>query len=85
MARAAVEEAAQKAGIQYEDLKKIEKGLRRHFHDDITVIVVYLDDIQSTPKSPTLKDQCAYVSTMTRADVFSYDVDEADSTLGSIS
>lgn len=85
LARAAVEEAAQKAGIQYEDLKKIEKGLRRHFHDDITVIVVYLDDIQSTPKSPTFKDQCAYVSTMTRADVFPYDIDEADSTLGSIS
>lgn len=29
--------------MRYTDLKKIEKGIRRHFHDDITVIVVYLD------------------------------------------
>lgn len=29
--------------MRYEDLKKIEKGARRFFHDDITVAVIYLD------------------------------------------
>ncbi|KAF5823568.1 putative protein phosphatase 2C family [Helianthus annuus] len=29
--------------MRYSDLKKIERGVRRHFHDDITVVVVYLD------------------------------------------
>ncbi|KAF5444318.1 hypothetical protein F2P56_036804 [Juglans regia] len=41
--RAAVQEAAKKKEMRYGDLKKIEKGIRRHFHDDITVIVIYLD------------------------------------------
>ena len=26
----------------YDDAKKIKKGMRWHFHDDITVIVIYL-------------------------------------------
>ena len=29
--------------MRYAEIKKLEKGIRRHFHDDITVIVVYLD------------------------------------------
>lgn len=29
--------------MRYSDLKKIDRGVRRHFHDDITVIVVFLD------------------------------------------
>ncbi|ESW28738.1 hypothetical protein PHAVU_002G013700 [Phaseolus vulgaris] len=39
----ALEEVAKKREMKYDDLKKVEKGLRRHFHDDITVIVLYLD------------------------------------------
>ena len=39
----ALEEAAKKREMRYSDLKKIERGIRRHFHDDITVIVVFLD------------------------------------------
>uniref|UniRef100_A0A7C8ZAN4 protein-serine/threonine phosphatase n=1 Tax=Opuntia streptacantha TaxID=393608 RepID=A0A7C8ZAN4_OPUST len=85
LARAAVEEAARRARISYEDVKKIEKGLRRHFHDDITVIVVYLDDIHSTLNCDISKDQGAYASTITPANVVSFDIDEADSTPGSIS
>lgn len=27
----------------YADLKKVEKGIRRFFHDDITVVVIFLD------------------------------------------
>lgn len=40
---AALQEAAKKREIRYNEIRKIEKGARRHFHDDITVIVMYLD------------------------------------------
>ncbi|XP_078435577.1 protein phosphatase 2C family protein isoform X2 [Wolffia australiana] len=43
LVRAALMEAARKREMRYEDLKKMEKGVRRHFHDDITVIVIFLD------------------------------------------
>lgn len=42
--KAALQVAAKKREVQYTDLKKIERGIRRHFHDDITVIVVFLDE-----------------------------------------
>lgn len=29
--------------MRYEDLKKIKKQARRFFHDDITVVVVFID------------------------------------------
>ena len=41
--KAALQEAAKKREMRYSDLKKIDRGVRRHFHDDITVVVVYLD------------------------------------------
>ncbi|WOL18895.1 putative protein phosphatase 2C 60 [Canna indica] len=41
--KAALQEAAKKREMRYSDLKKIDRGIRRHFHDDITVIVVFLD------------------------------------------
>lgn len=41
--KAALQEAAKKREMRYSDLKKIDRGVRRHFHDDITVIVVFLD------------------------------------------
>ena len=41
--KAALLEAAKKREMRYSDLKKIDRGVRRHFHDDITVIVVFLD------------------------------------------
>lgn len=40
---AALHEAAKKREMRYSDLKKIDRGVRRHFHDDITVVVVFLD------------------------------------------
>ncbi|KAF5735914.1 phosphatase 2C family protein [Tripterygium wilfordii] len=39
----ALQEAAKKREMRYSDLKKIDRGVRRHFHDDITVIIVFLD------------------------------------------
>ncbi|XP_058098217.1 probable protein phosphatase 2C 25 [Magnolia sinica] len=39
----ALQEAARKREMRYADLKKVEKGIRRFFHDDITVIVIFID------------------------------------------
>ncbi|KAI3670370.1 hypothetical protein L1987_87961 [Smallanthus sonchifolius] len=38
-----VELAAKKREMRYDDIKRIERAMRCHFHDDITVVVVYLD------------------------------------------
>ncbi|KAL2457658.1 putative protein phosphatase 2C 46 [Forsythia ovata] len=58
LVKAALQEAAKKREMRYSDLKKIDRGVRRHFHDDITVIVVFLDsDLVSQASSlrgPTL-------------------------------
>ncbi|XAR56113.1 Phosphoprotein phosphatase [Bertholletia excelsa] len=40
---AALKEAAKKREMRYSDLKKVDRGVRRHFHDDITVIVLFID------------------------------------------
>ncbi|KAL6959235.1 [pyruvate dehydrogenase (acetyl-transferring)]-phosphatase [Sarracenia purpurea var. burkii] len=55
LVRAALHEAARKREMSYEDIKRIRKGVRRHFHDDITVIVMYLDHHQGSPPLPTGK------------------------------
>ncbi|KAL5155318.1 putative protein phosphatase 2C 38 [Glycine soja] len=43
LVRAALRVAARKREMRVSDLQKIEQGVRRHFHDDITVIVVFLN------------------------------------------
>ncbi|CAN6313659.1 unnamed protein product [Urochloa humidicola] len=43
LVRAAQLEAARKKEVKYEKIRTIEKGHRRHFHDDITVVVLFLD------------------------------------------
>ncbi|KAG4908697.1 hypothetical protein AAZX31_20G229400 [Glycine max] len=43
LVKTALCEAAKKREMRYSDLRKIDRGVRRHFHDDITVIVLYLD------------------------------------------
>lgn len=56
LVKTALQEAAKKREMRYSDLKKIDRGVRRHFHDDITVIVVFLDtnlmSKASTTKGP---------------------------------
>ncbi|XP_021300681.1 probable protein phosphatase 2C 46 [Herrania umbratica] len=58
LVKAALREAAKKREMRYSDLKKIDRGVRRHFHDDITVVVVYLDpnlvSKASSVKGPSL-------------------------------
>ncbi|XP_058737512.1 probable protein phosphatase 2C 60 [Vicia villosa] len=43
LVKTALHEAAKKREMRYSDLKDIDRGVRRHFHDDITVIVVFID------------------------------------------
>ncbi|XP_025694483.1 probable protein phosphatase 2C 42 isoform X2 [Arachis hypogaea] len=43
LVKAALQEAARKREMRYSDLRKIDKKVRRHFHDDITVIVLFLN------------------------------------------
>ncbi|WOL00680.1 hypothetical protein Cni_G09393 [Canna indica] len=43
LVKAALQEAAKKREMRYDDLKEIDRSVRRHFHDDITVIVLFLD------------------------------------------
>ncbi|XP_071726444.1 probable protein phosphatase 2C 38 isoform X2 [Rutidosis leptorrhynchoides] len=52
LVKAALQIAAKKREMRYSDLKKIDRGVRRHFHDDITVVVMYLDP-QSTNRIST--------------------------------
>lgn len=43
--------------MRYSDLKKIDRGVRRHFHDDITVIVLFLNShtiSRGTSRGPTV-------------------------------
>ncbi|KAL8144622.1 putative protein phosphatase 2C 43 [Apium graveolens] len=40
----ALSEAARKFEITYDELKKFGKGRRRMFHDDITVVVIFIDN-----------------------------------------
>ncbi|KAK4778304.1 hypothetical protein SAY87_018491 [Trapa incisa] len=51
LVKAALCEAAKKREMRYSDLKKIDRGVRRHFHDDITVIVLFLDTQLVTRRS----------------------------------
>lgn len=67
--RAALHEAAKKREMRYSDLKKIEKGIRRHFHDDITVIVVYLDHNRSSHSNRAKNTVAGYTSAP--VDIFS--------------
>lgn len=66
LVKVALQEAAKKREMRYSDLKKIERGVRRHFHDDITVIVVFLDSNlvsrASSSRSPNLSVKGAGMS-----------------------
>ncbi|KAI3442986.1 Protein-serine/threonine phosphatase [Psidium guajava] len=48
---ATLKEAAKKREMRYSDMKRIESGVRRHFHDDISVVVLFLDPRLASTKS----------------------------------
>ncbi|KAK4739935.1 hypothetical protein R3W88_003632 [Solanum pinnatisectum] len=73
LVRAALQEAAKKREMRYRDIQKIEKGIRRYFHDDITVIVIYLDhQKESFHSKGTLGSITAPV------DIFSFNSNDAE-------
>ena len=43
LVEAALHGAVRKYEMRYSDLKKVDRGVRRHFHDDITVIVLFFN------------------------------------------
>lgn len=53
--RAALQRAAKKREIRYSELRKIGAGTRRYFHDDMSVVVVYLDHILMNSAGQDLK------------------------------
>ncbi|XP_062210294.1 probable protein phosphatase 2C 29 [Phragmites australis] len=68
LVRSAQLEAARKKEVKYERIRTIEKGQRRHFHDDITVVVLFLDKCKGAARSsPDDID-----STYAPVDVFSF-------------
>ncbi|XP_058080661.1 probable protein phosphatase 2C 78 [Magnolia sinica] len=78
LVRAALNEAAKKREMRYDDIKRIEKGIRRHFHDDITVIVIYLDHHQGSSR---FKGNSTFDCTSAPVDIFSYNADESEDAL----
>lgn len=82
LVRAALQEAAKKREMRYADIKKIDKGIRRHFHDDITVIVIYLDH-HADSSSGRFK-QTAVGYTTAPVDIFSLNAEEEKSMLGAV-
>lgn len=80
LVRAALNEAARKREMRYADIKRIEKGIRRHFHDDITVIVIYLDQHRHAKPSRS-PDNSSYDYTSAPVDIFSFNSDESEAPL----
>lgn len=77
--RAALQEAAKKREMRYDDIKKIERGIRRHFHDDITVVVIYLDH-QNDSSNGRLKHRQVGCTTAP-VDIFSLNADQLEEDL----
>jgi serine/threonine protein phosphatase PrpC len=77
---AALQEAAKKREVSYKDIKKIERGIRRHFHDDISVVVIYLDHHKNS--SDPKRKQSTVGCTTAPVDIFSYNSDEVGEHLG---
>lgn len=75
--RAALQEAARKREVGYKEIKKLKRGIRRHFHDDITVIVIYLDHQQKGSSNSRSKHN-AIGCTSAPVDIFSLNADEAE-------
>lgn len=70
LAKTALQRAAKKREMCYADFRRIEPGVRRYFHDDISVVVVYLD-AKAARSSPL---QMGRVDQMSMAvDIFSSD------------
>uniref|UniRef100_A0A2P2LAY7 Protein phosphatase 2c n=2 Tax=Rhizophora mucronata TaxID=61149 RepID=A0A2P2LAY7_RHIMU len=79
LVRAALREAAKKREMRYSDIKNIERGVRRHFHDDITVVVIYLDHEKNTSNGRSKYGAIGCISAP--VDIFSINTDQAEKDL----
>ncbi|XP_050210242.1 probable protein phosphatase 2C 63 [Mercurialis annua] len=79
LVRAALQTAAKKREMRYDDIKKIDRGIRRHFHDDITVIVMFLDHKKG--KSGGKLKHNAVGCTSAPVDIFSLNADQVEQDL----
>lgn len=79
LVRAALIEAARKQGMSYDDLKHIEKGIRRRVHDDITVVVIYIDQHHQGGHSKFNRSN--HDCTSAPVDIFSFNFDESEDPL----
>ncbi|CAM0949346.1 unnamed protein product [Alopecurus aequalis] len=70
LVRAAISEAARKREMRYDDMQRIERGIRRHFHDDVTAVVVYLDKHRHGTQ-PKLSNLSSFRFTNAPPDIFS--------------
>lgn len=68
LVRAAQLEAARKKDVKYDKIRTIEKGDRRRIHDDITVVVLFLDKCRGAARSGPEDIDGTYAP----LDVFSY-------------
>lgn len=62
LVKAALHVAAKKREMRYSDLRNIDKKVRRHFHDDITVIILFLNHdliCRGVVQDPTLSIRSA--------------------------
>ncbi|KAE9611704.1 hypothetical protein Lal_00011875 [Lupinus albus] len=75
LVRTAIQKAAKKREMRYEDIMKIEKGIRRHFHDDITVIVIFLDHQRGSSRG---RFKQTVGCTTAPADIFSLNAEEVE-------
>lgn len=75
LVRAAISEAARKREMRYADMQRVERGIRRHFHDDITVVVVYLDKHRHGTQ-PKMSNLNSFRFTNAPVDIFSDGSDE---------
>lgn len=74
LVKAALQVAAKKRELRYSDIKDIERGIRRHFHDDISVVVLYLDQHKSNGSNARFKSS-AVSYTNAPADIYSFNSD----------
>ncbi|CAL9181383.1 unnamed protein product [Musa hybrid cultivar] len=79
LVRAALIEAARKQGMSYDDLKHIEKGIRRRVHDDITVVVIFID--QHHQGGHSRFNRSNHDCTSAPVDIFSFNFDESEDPL----
>ncbi|GJN30648.1 hypothetical protein PR202_gb18973 [Eleusine coracana subsp. coracana] len=73
LVRAAQMEVARKKEVKYETIRAVEKGHRRRFHDDITVVVLFLDGCNNGAAN---KPTSSLDSTYAPIDVYSFSPDQ---------